>query len=79
MSQNQSISTQIQLVHRPTGWPEETDFRTVSVELPDLAEGQVRVRNEFISVDPYMRGRMVDEKSYVEPFALGETAGPSGA
>ncbi|MFK0729489.1 NADP-dependent oxidoreductase [Rothia sp. BD8] len=73
MNQNQSISTQIQLVHRPTGWPEETDFRTVSVELPDLAEGQVRVRNEFISVDPYMRGRMVDEKSYVEPFALGET------
>lgn len=73
MSENQSISTQVQLVRRPTGWPEPSDFRTVSVELPDLAEGQVRVRNEFISVDPYMRGRMVDEKSYVEPFALGET------
>lgn len=66
-------STQIQLVARPTGWPTHDDFRTVQVELPDLAPGQVRVRNEFVSVDPYMRGRMNDVKSYTPPYALGET------
>ncbi len=55
------------------GWPEPTDFRTVTVDLPDLSAGQVRVANEFISVDPYMRGRMNDAKSYAAPYALGET------
>lgn len=68
-----AISTQIQLVARPQGWPTHGDFRTVAVEYGDLAPGQLRVRNEFISVDPYMRGRMNDVKSYTPPFALGET------
>lgn len=67
------VSTQVQLVARPVGWPTETDFRTVQVELGDLAPGQVRVRNAFLSVDPYMRGRMNDRKSYTPPYALGET------
>jgi len=66
-------STQVQLVRRPQGWPTEEDFRTVGVELGDLAPGQVRVRNEFLSVDPYMRGRMNDGPSYAPPYALGET------
>ncbi|SDN49817.1 hypothetical protein SAMN05660199_00133 [Klenkia soli] len=66
-------STQIQLVRRPQGWPTPEDFATVTVTYGDLAPGQVRVRNEFLSVDPYMRGRMNDVKSYVPPFALGET------
>lgn len=70
-----TLSTQIQLVNRPIGWPTAADFRTVNVELPELADGQVRVANEFISVDPYMRGRMNDAKSYVPPFVLGETMG----
>ena len=68
-----STSTQIQLVARPQGWPTEADFRQVTLELPDLAPGQVRVRNEFVSVDPYMRGRMNDGRSYTPPFPLGET------
>ena len=68
-----STSTQIQLVHRPTGWPSHDDFRTATIEYGDLEPGQVRVRNEFVSVDPYMRGRMNDTRSYVAPFALGET------
>ncbi|MGW0035955.1 NADP-dependent oxidoreductase [Gordonia sp. NPDC003376] len=68
-----SISTQIQLVSRPVGWPEPSDFRAVEVELADLADGEVRVANEFVSVDPYMRGRMIDTRSYIPPFALGET------
>ncbi|WP_432561410.1 NADP-dependent oxidoreductase [Kineococcus sp. SYSU DK003] len=66
-------STQIQLVSRPSGWPVEEDFRTVQVELPDLRADEVRVENEFVSVDPYMRGRMNDVKSYTPPYALGET------
>lgn len=66
-------STQVQLVSRPTGWPTAENFRTVTVELEDLGENQVRVANEFISVDPYMRGRMSSAKSYVPPFELGET------
>ncbi|MDJ0378622.1 NADP-dependent oxidoreductase [Cryobacterium sp. PH31-L1] len=70
-----TISTQIQLVNRPVGWPTDSDFRSVTVELPELEAGQVRVANEFISVDPYMRGRMNDVKSYVPPFVLGETMG----
>jgi len=67
------VSTQIQLVSRPTGWPTPENFRTVEVELPDLAEGEVRVQNEFLSVDPYMRGRMNEGRSYTPPYALGET------
>jgi hypothetical protein len=67
------ISTQIQLAARPTGWPTREDFATVRVEYGPLAPGQVRVVNEYISVDPYMRGRMNDAKSYAPPYALGAT------
>ncbi|KQO99707.1 NADP-dependent oxidoreductase [Leifsonia sp. Leaf264] len=66
-------STQIQLAARPVGWPTHDDFRSVTIELPELAPGQVRVANEFISVDPYMRGRMNDVRSYTPPYVLGET------
>ena len=65
-------STQIHLASRPTGWPTAENFSTVNAELPELAEGEVRVANEFISVDPYMRGRMNDGKSYAAPYGLGE-------
>jgi len=65
-------STQIQLASRPTGWPVPENFRTAVVDLPPLVPGEVRVANEFLSVDPYMRGRMNDVKSYVPPYALGE-------
>lgn len=67
-----ATSTQIQLARRPEGWPTHEDFRTVEVELSDPAPGEVRVANEFVSVDPYMRGRMNDVRSYVAPYALGE-------
>ncbi|MDO8147818.1 MULTISPECIES: NADP-dependent oxidoreductase [unclassified Isoptericola] len=70
---SQATSTQIQLAARPTGWPTAETFRTVEVTYGDLEPGQVRVANEYVSVDPYMRGRMNDVKSYVPPFALDET------
>ncbi|MDP5227035.1 MULTISPECIES: NADP-dependent oxidoreductase [Arthrobacter] len=65
-------STEIQLIRRPQGWPVAEDFRTAVVDHPALQPGEVRVRNEFISVDPYMRGRMNDTRSYVAPYPLGE-------
>ena len=63
---------QIVLASRPSGWPTEDNFALTETDRPDLADGQVRVRNLFMSVDPYMRGRMNDVKSYVPPFRLGE-------
>jgi NADPH-dependent curcumin reductase CurA len=68
-----TTSTQWQLHARPVGEPTPDDVRRVEVTLPELAEGEVRVQNEYLSVDPYMRGRMNDVKSYVPPFALDET------
>jgi NADPH-dependent curcumin reductase CurA len=67
-----TASREIRLVARPRGTPVPSDFELTEVELPDPAEGEVLVRNAFVSVDPYMRGRMNDVKSYVPPFALGE-------
>ena len=63
---------QIVLASRPSGWPTEDNFAVRQADRPELADGQVRVRNLFLSVDPYMRGRMNDAKSYVPPFQLGE-------
>src|SRR5690242_10706574 len=60
------------LKNRPQGLPTDDDFELKELELPQLGEGEVRVRNEWLSVDPYMRGRMNDVKSYVPPFQLGE-------
>ncbi len=63
---------QIVLASRPSGWPTEDNFAVTEAGRPELTDGQVRVRNLFMSVDPYMRGRMNDTKSYVPPFQLGE-------
>src|SRR5580700_10897731 len=63
---------QIVLASRPSGWPTAANFALTETGRPELADGQVRVRNLFMSVDPYMRGRMNDVKSYVPPFRLGE-------
>ncbi|WP_435587557.1 NADP-dependent oxidoreductase [Micromonospora aurantiaca (nom. illeg.)] len=61
---------EIHLASRPEGWPTPENFRLVTTEVPTPGPGQVVVRNRFMSVDPYMRGRMNDVKSYVPPFAL---------
>jgi len=66
------LSTEVRLVRRPHGDPTPADFEIGEVALPDVApEGCVVVRNTWLSVDPYMRGRMDDVASYVAPFALG--------
>jgi hypothetical protein len=66
------VPRQIVLASRPSGWPTEDNFAVTEAGQPELVDGQVRVRNLFMSVDPYMRGRMNDTKSYVPPFQLGE-------
>jgi NADPH-dependent curcumin reductase CurA len=59
------------LAARPAGWPVPEDFALVQAPVQAPAAGQILVRNEYLSVDPYMRGRMNDVKSYVPPFQLG--------
>ena len=66
-------SREIRLKQRPTGLPSAENFELVTVTLPKPGPGEMVLRNLYMSVDPYMRGRMVDRKSYVPPFALGET------
>ncbi|TXC70952.1 NADP-dependent oxidoreductase [Sphingomonas ginsenosidivorax] len=57
---------------RPQGMPQHTDFAMITIPDRPLAAGEVRIANRWLSVDPYMRGRMNDVKSYVPPFVLGE-------
>jgi NADPH-dependent curcumin reductase CurA len=63
---------QIILVSRPKGMPTIENYRFVETTLPEVNESQVRVRTLYLSVDPYMRGRMNEGKSYVPPFKLEE-------
>ena len=63
-------ATQIVLSSRPKGIPTSDTFRFEEIELPNLKEGEVLVQPSFISVDPYMRGRMNDIESYIPSFQL---------
>ena len=60
------------LARRPGGVAEEADFRLVEAEVPALAKGQLLVRVHYLSLDPYMRGRMDDVASYAPPQPLGQ-------
>ena len=60
------------LAKRPVGAPTAADFAMQTNEAPDPSDGQIQVRNSWMSVDPYMRGRMYDRESYVPPFQIGE-------
>lgn len=64
-------SRQIELASRPSGWPELSNFRLGETEVPEPGQGQIVVRNLVMSVDPYMRGRMNEVKTYIEPYTLG--------
>lgn len=65
-------SREIRLASRPTGVPTASNFTLAETTLPPLEDQQVLVRNRFMSVDPYMRGRMNDRESYVPPFGIGK-------
>ena len=68
-----TLNRRIVLATRPDGQVTPAQFRLEEVALPAVADGQVLVRNRFLSLDPYMRGAMNDRKSYRQPQALGET------
>jgi NADPH-dependent curcumin reductase CurA len=67
------VNRQILLDNRPQGEASADNFKLVSTETPPLQDGQVLVRHHFLSLDPYMRGRMSDAKNYAQPQPLGET------
>jgi NADPH-dependent curcumin reductase CurA len=67
-----TTSREVHLQKRPQGLPTPAAFTIATVEVPDPKPGEVLVRNLYMSVDPYMRGRMVDRKSYTPPFPLHE-------
>jgi len=69
---HQQVNRQVIFVKRPTGVPDESCFRVVTSPTLQPADGQVLLRTRYISVDPYMRGRMNNGKSYVPPFQLNE-------
>ena len=65
-------STEVHLAHYPKGLPAMDTFKFVKVDVPSPQDGEVTVINHFMSVDPYMRGRMTGVESYVPPFQVGE-------
>jgi NADPH-dependent curcumin reductase CurA len=66
-----STSREVRLKQRPVGLPRAADFELATVEVGPPADGEVLVKNLYMSVDPYMRGRMTDRPSYVPPFEIG--------
>lgn len=66
---------QVLLAARPDGFPKESDFRVAAVTMRDLAPGEVMIRVVYLSVDPYMRGRMSVGESYAQPVAINEVMG----
>jgi NADPH-dependent curcumin reductase CurA len=67
-----ATNREIRLASRPHGWPTGENFALVETPVPVPGDGQVLVRNQYMSVDPAMRGRMNDVKSYVPPFEVGK-------
>jgi leukotriene B4 12-hydroxydehydrogenase/15-oxo-prostaglandin 13-reductase len=70
-----TMNRRILLAARPVGFPKDSDFKLVESPVPNAGDGQMLVRSIFLSVDPYMRGRMNDVKSYAPPVQIGEVMG----
>tara|TARA_R100000935_G_scaffold23395_1_gene42732 strand:+ start:48234 stop:49229 length:996 start_codon:yes stop_codon:yes gene_type:complete len=64
------MNTAILLKSRPEGKPTLDNFDSIEIDTPEISDGQVLLKTRYVSVDPYLRGRMRDEKSYIEPFQL---------
>ena len=69
------MNRQILLAARPVGFPKDSDFTLVEAPAPTPGDGQILVRSIYLSVDPYMRGRMNDVKSYAPPVQIGGVMG----
>ncbi|HWN20712.1 MAG TPA: NADP-dependent oxidoreductase [Gaiellaceae bacterium] len=66
------MNRQITLAARPVGFPQESDFALLETPVPEPGPGQVLVRSHWLSLDPYMRGRMSEARSYAKPTQVGE-------
>lgn len=66
------MNKEILLKNRPDGKPSTSDFEIREIDEPQLNDGEILLETQYISVDPYLRGRMKDQKSYIEPFKLDE-------
>src|SRR5690625_4580742 len=69
---NETTNKEIHLVNRQVGLPTEADFEFKETSIPEPKDSEVLIRTLYLSVDPYMRGRMNDVKSYIPPFELNE-------
>ena len=79
MNAPQAINRRIVLAQRPQGEPTAADFRLEKEPVPAAGPGQLLLRTRYLSLDPYMRGRMSDAPSYAEPVAVGARHdGPGG-
>jgi NADPH:quinone reductase len=67
-----SVNRQFKLAARPVGLPKESDFALVEAPLPSVADGQVLIKTEYLSVDPYMRGRITGVRTYADPTLPGD-------
>jgi NADPH:quinone reductase len=67
-----SVNRQFVLAARPIGMPKESDFRLVEAPIPALADGQILLQTLFLSIDPYMRGRMNGVRTYADPVDIGQ-------
>lgn len=70
--QNQKTNRQIKLASRPTGEPKAENFDLVTSDIPSPNDNEMLLRTVYLSLDPYMRGRMSDAKSYADPLAVGD-------
>ncbi|MCO4753083.1 MAG: NADP-dependent oxidoreductase [Bacteriovoracaceae bacterium] len=72
MGQNNQVNRKITLASRPVGAPEDSNFKLVEESIPEPKDGQLLLRTIYLSLDPYMRGRMNDAESYAEPVKIGD-------
>lgn len=72
MKQSLQVNRQITLASRPFGAPTNENFEMIQTEVPKPKNGEILLRTVYLSLDPYMRGRMSDAKSYAEPVALND-------
>lgn len=72
MKQSKNINRKITLAARPNGAPKDTDFKIEETPIPSIKKEQVLLRTIFLSLDPYMRGRMSDAESYADPVKIGD-------
>lgn len=73
MTQSAVVNRQVTLASRPVGAPATANFALETTSVPQVADGELLLRTVFLSLDPYMRGRMSDAKSYAKPVAVGAT------